>query len=65
MKNKESIDNAIEVLTHTIPHIMKWGISLNELSSITIKGTNTVELPIYNNIKEEELMIWFEDEPNK
>lgn len=65
MKNKESIDNGIEALTHTIPQIMKWDVALDELSSITIKGTNTVELPIYNHLKEDELMVWLEEEKNK
>jgi len=56
---EEVATNFIEGLTNTIPHIMKWGVDLEDLKTISIKGTNTVDLPIFNQLSEEEIKIYF------
>ena len=58
MDNKENIQNFKQCVNQVIPHILKYDISLDELRSISIKGNNTVELPIFNHIREEDLKIY-------
>ena len=45
-------------MNQVVPHILKNDISLDELRNISIKGNNTIELPIFNHIKEEDLKIY-------
>ena len=59
MKDDEKIQNLYDVITNMIPHVLKFGIDLNELKLISIKGNNTIEIPIYNHIKESDLKSYF------
>ena len=58
MKNKDNETNLKECIEQVVPHILKYDINLDELRSISIKGNNTVEFPIYNHLKEEDLKIF-------
>jgi len=58
MDIKENIENLKQCINQVIPHILKYDISLDELRNISIKGNNTIEIPIYNHIKEEHLKIY-------
>ena len=58
MSNKENIQNFKQYVNQVVPHILKNDISLDELRNISIKGNNTIELPIFNHIKEEDLKIY-------
>ena len=58
MNNKENIQNLKQCVEQVVPHILKYDIPLDELRNISIKGNNTVELPIFNHIKEEDLKIF-------
>ena len=58
MNLKENIENLEQCIKQVIPHILKYDIDLDELRNISIKGNNTIELPIYEHIKEEDLKIF-------
>jgi len=55
-KEEEILDNFMEALPSFISHIIKWGISFGDLKCISIKGTNTIDLPVFNQISEEEIL---------
>ena len=55
---EENIENLKQCVKQVVPHILKYDIDLDELRNISIKGNNTVELPIYEHIKEEDLKIF-------
>jgi len=56
MSGGDIVKNAIATAKGVIPHILKWGIDFNELKSISIKSTDSVELPIFNQLSDEEIM---------
>ena len=58
MSNKENIQNFKQCVEQVVPHILKYDIPLDELRNISIKGNNTIELSIFNHIKEEDLKIF-------
>ena len=58
MNLEENKNNLIECIKQIIPHILKYDIDLDELRNISIKGNNTLELPLYEHIKEEDLKIF-------
>ena len=58
MDLKENCENLKKCLEESIPHILKYDVLLEELRTISIKGNNTVELPIYNHIRESDLKIF-------
>ena len=58
MDNKENIQNFKQCVNQVIPHILKYDIPLDDLRSISIKGNNTIELPIFNHISENDLKIY-------
>ena len=58
MDNKENIQNLKQCINQVIPHILKYDISLDELRNISIKGNNTVEFPIFNHIRENDLKVY-------
>ena len=58
MNLDENKENLKECIKQIIPHILKYDIDLDELRNISIKGNNTLELPIYEHIKEEDLKIF-------
>ena len=58
MNLEENKNNLIECIKQIIPHILKYDIDLDELRNISIKGNNTLELPLYEHIKENDLKIF-------
>lgn len=40
---------------HTLAHILKWGVDFDQLKSISLKFTNSIELPIFNQLTPEEI----------
>ena len=58
MDNKDNIQNLKQCINQVIPHILKYDISLDELRNISIKGNNTVEFPIFNHIRENDLKVY-------
>lgn len=56
---EEKTDNLVKkiktVAKHTLSHILKWGIELQHLKCISLKFTNSIELPIFNQLSEEEI----------
>ena len=58
MDLNENEENLKECLRQVLPHILKYDIDLDELRNISIKGNNTIELPIYQHIKESDLKIF-------
>jgi len=58
MNLEENTNNLIECIKQIIPHILKYDIDLDELRNISIKGNNTLELPLYEHIKEGDLKIF-------
>jgi len=57
----EILQNYSDAITHLVPHILKWNVNLEDLRTISIKGTNTLELPIYNHLTKEEIQLYFEN----
>jgi len=64
-RESEQVDviekNFMDGLIHLIPHILKWGVDLENLQTISIKGTNTVDLPIFNQLSSEDINLYFEN----
>ena len=58
MNLEENKENLKECIKQIVPHILKYDIDLDELRNISIKGNNTLELPLYEHIKEEDLKIF-------
>jgi hypothetical protein len=58
MSLKDNLENLKECIKQVIPHILKYDIDLDELRNISIKGNNTLELPLYEHIKEDDLKIF-------
>ena len=58
MNLEENKNNLIKCIKQIIPHILKYDIDLDELRNISIKGNNTLELPLYEHIKEGDLKIF-------
>ena len=58
MNLEENKENLKECIKQIIPHILKYDIDLDELRNISIKGNNTLELPLYEHIKEDDLKIF-------
>ena len=58
MDLNENEENLKQCLRQVLPHILKYDIDLDELRNISIKGNNTIELPIYQHIKESDLKIF-------
>ena len=58
MNLEENKNNLIECIKQIIPHILKYDIDLDELRNISIKGNNTLELPLYEHCKEGDLKIF-------
>jgi len=57
----EILQNYHDAITHLVPHILKWNVDLEDLRTISIKGTNTIELPIYNHLTKEEIELYFQN----
>lgn len=53
--NEELINNIIIASKHTLANILKWGVEYEHLKSITIKCNDSLELPIFNQLTEEEI----------
>ena len=58
MDLNENEENLKQCLRQVLPHILKYDIDLDELRNISIKGNNTIELPFYEHIKENDLKIF-------
>ena len=58
MNLEENKENLMECIKGVIPHILKYDIDLDDLRNISIKGNNTLELPLYEHIKEDDLKIF-------
>jgi len=59
-ENDEVVKNITDCCLSALPHILKWGVDFEELKSISIKGTNSIDLPIYNQLTEEEIKSYLE-----
>ena len=55
MSQKEKIENLNSAIIGALPHILKYDTDVSELKTISVKCANTIELPIYNFLKEEEI----------
>ena len=42
-------------LIHTLANILKWGVEFTQLKGISLKFTNSIELPIFNQLSSEEI----------
>ena len=62
MNEKEKVKNLNDAIQNTLPHILKYDLNYEELKTITIRGNNTIELPIYHHLKEEEIKMYLEAE---
>ena len=60
MSNEDKLANLKEVIAETLPHILKYKLNWEDLKAINIKGNNTLELPIYNHLKEEEIKMYLD-----
>ena len=59
---KKIEENLYDAISETLPHILKYDVDIDELKAITLKGNDTIELPLYNHLKEEDLKIFCENE---
>jgi len=60
MDSEDILKNIINASAKTIPHILKWGVEFHDLKTISLKLTNSIELPIYNQLSPEEVLAYFE-----
>lgn len=56
-KDTEIVKKVQAAIVHTLSHILKWDVELESLKSISLKLTNSIELPIFNNLTKEEIQI--------
>ena len=59
---KKIEENLYDAISETLPHILKYDVDIDELKAITLKGNDTIELPLFNHLKEEDLKIFCEME---
>lgn len=56
-KETELVKKIQTAITHTAAHILKWDVDLDNLKTISVKLSNSIELPIYNSLTKEEILI--------
>jgi len=57
---EEIVKNAVVVAKRVVPHILKFGVDYKELKSISLKTTDGVELPIFNQLNVEEILTFLD-----
>lgn len=62
MATKEIVKNVIHGAYNTVPHILKYSVDAAKIRQLSIKTFGSVSLPIYNNLSEEELSAYFEQQ---
>jgi len=55
MDKDDILKNVMKSVNYVVAHILKWGVNFEDLKSITLKGANTLELPIFNQLTKEEI----------
>lgn len=62
MNENEKLQNLNDAIEGTLPHILKYNIDGEELKMITIRGNNTIELPVYHHLKDDEIKMYLDNE---
>jgi len=52
---KETVKNIIHGVYNTLPHILKDSISHSKVRQVSIKTSESISLPIFNQLSQEEL----------
>jgi ribosome biogenesis protein UTP30 len=56
-KEAELVKKIQTAVTYTVAHILKWDVELDNLKTISLKLSNSIELPIFNSLTKEEIVI--------
>lgn len=51
------LDKTVTAAKYTLAHILKWGVDIEQLKTISVKITNSIELPVFNQLTKEEIQI--------
>ena len=54
--DKILLDKTITATKFTLAHILKWGVDFEHLKTISVKITNSIELPVFNQLTKEEIL---------
>lgn len=57
--------DVLDTVRFTLAHILKWGVDLESLRSISLKFTNSLELPVFNQLSQEEIEAFHSQETQK
>ena len=58
-KTETIVKNLKNVISYTLAHILKWGVRFEHLKTVSLKITNSVELPIFNQLSTEEINAFY------
>lgn len=57
MGTKDAVKNIIHGVYNTVPHILKEAIKHSKIRQISIKTAESISLPIFNQLTDEELEV--------
>jgi len=60
MEDEDIVTNAVVTAKRVIPHILKWGIEFKDLKSISMKTTDSLDLPVFNQLSVEEVLTYLD-----
>lgn len=58
-KTDKLVSKVLTAIKHTLAHIMKWGVEFDGLKTISLKFTNSLELPVFNQLTDDEIKAYY------
>lgn len=58
-KTETIVEKLKNVISYTLAHILKWGVKFEHVKTVSLKITNSVELPIFNQLTTEEINAFY------
>lgn len=58
-KTDKLVPKVLNAIKHTLAHILKWGVDFEGLKTISLKFTNSIELPVFNQLTEDEIKAYY------
>lgn len=62
MSVKDTVKNVIHGIYNTVPHILRDAIKHTRVRQISIKTADSISLPIFNQLTDEEVKSFIEEE---
>jgi len=58
-KTETLVEEVKKVGVYALAHILKWGVDVDDVKSITLKFSTSLELPIFNQLSKEEIDAYY------